>query len=189
MNTFTIHTCETAPPPADATLTEIGNTLGFVPNVFGVIAESTPALHAFVELNTRFADASLDATARELIQTAVSVENTCGYCVAGHTAFARVQSVPGEVIDAVREGRPIADPKLGALHRFTLALVRTRGDVPEHEMHRFLDAGYTRAQVLEVILGVCVKTFSNLASKVTGIPLDDAFAAHAWPAQRVTLGA
>ena len=181
MTPFKIYSPETAHPPADDLLASIRTTLGFVPNVVGATAESTPALQAFMELNDRFAESSFDATGRELIQIAASVENQCGYCVAGHTAFAQMQSVPSEVIDAVRNNRPIDDHKLEALNRFTRAVMRERGMIREQDLKRFLDAGYSRAQVLEVILGVCVKTFSNLANNVIGIPLDDAFVDHAWP--------
>lgn len=183
MKPLKIHTPQSAQPPAGEMLAGIRDMLGFVPNLFGTIAESAPALQAFIHLNRGFAESSFDATAREVIQTAVSVENNCGYCVAGHTAFAEMQRLPGDVIEAVRNNRPLSDPKLEALNRFARALVRERGMVSEREVQRFLDAGHTPAQVLEVILGICVKTFSNLAGNALGIPLDDAFAPHAWPAQ------
>lgn len=180
MTVFKIHSPETANPPSDEMLAGIRDTLGFVPNVFGTIAESAPALRAFTDLNGRFAESSFDATSRELIQIAASAENQCAYCVAGHTAFADMRNVPRDVIDAARGNRPMADPKLEALNRFTRAVARERGMIAESELHRFLDAGYSPAQAIEVILGICVKTFSNLASNVIGIPLDDAFADHSW---------
>jgi alkyl hydroperoxide reductase subunit AhpC len=33
---------------------------------------------------------------------------------------------------------------------------------------------------MEVVLGICVKTFSNLVNNIIGIPLDDEFSKHAW---------
>ena len=83
MTTFKIHTAETAQAPADNLLIATESTLGFVPNLFGVLAESPTALRAFVKLNNLFAQTSFNATSREIIQIAVSVENTCNYCVAG----------------------------------------------------------------------------------------------------------
>ena len=59
-------------------------------------------------------------------------------------------------------------------------MVRSRGHIPESDVEKFLDAGYTHVQVLEVILGICVKTFSNLANNVIGIPLDEEFAEYEW---------
>lgn len=185
MHPFKIHSTTDAPPPSDDLLNAVDDMIGFVPNVFAVIAESPPALKAFIELNQQFAHSDFNATSREIIQTAASVENQCAYCVAGHTAFAGMLDVPGEVIDAVRDDRPITDRKLEALNLFTRSLVRSRGMVPEKEVRQFLAAGYTPAQVLDVILGICVKTFSNLTNNVIGIPLDEEFAVHAWQATKV----
>jgi len=91
-----------------------------------------------------------------------------------------MQQVSSEVIDAIRSNRPIADTELEALNQFSRSLVRNRGMISGKDVQQFLDVGYTPAHVLEVILGICVKTFSNLANNVIGIPLDDEFAEHAW---------
>lgn len=180
MQTFTIHTVQSAAAPAAAILQDTESTLGFVPNLFGVLAESTPALQAFAALNTLFAESTFSAAERELIQLTVSTENRCGYCVAGHTAFAAMQGVDGALVQAARNDTPVAARRSETLRRFTQALVQRRGGVSETEVRRFLDAGYTRRQLVELILGICVKTFSNLANNVIGIPLDDAFQPHEW---------
>lgn len=180
MKQFKIHSADNAPSPVDTLLTGVEKQLGFVPNVFGIIAESSPALKAFIELNGQFNASSFNATSREIIQIAVSVENHCTYCVAGHSKFAQMQKVPGDIVEAVRSNQPIADSKLEALHQFTRTLINTRGVIPESEVQKFFDAGYTQAQVIDVILGICVKTFSNLANNIIGIPLDDEFSEYAW---------
>ncbi|MEN8128592.1 MAG: carboxymuconolactone decarboxylase family protein [Pseudomonadota bacterium] len=180
MQPFRLYNAENAQPPADSLLTAVEDQLGFIPNVFAVIAGSSPALKAFIELNGRFAESAFNATSREIIQIAASVENQCSYCVAGHTAFAEMQHVSTEVIDAIRSNQPIADTKLEALNQFTRSLVRNRGMISDKQVQQFLNAGYTPTHVIDVILGICVKTFSNLANNVIGIPLDDEFAEHAW---------
>jgi uncharacterized peroxidase-related enzyme len=180
MNDFTIYNSATARPPADDLLEGVENMLGFVPNIFAVAAESAPALYAFIELNYQFAESGFDATARELILTATSVENECTYCVAGETAFAEMEDVPGEIIQAVRNNRTVPDIRLEILNQFTRQVVKKRGMISEHDLQLFFEAGFTRAQMLEVILGICVKTFSNLANNIIGIPLDEQFRKHAW---------
>jgi uncharacterized peroxidase-related enzyme len=180
MKTFEIHTPETAPAPADEMLSGLQDMLGFVPNVFAVMAGTPPVLSAFMALNQQFSNTSLTPEEREVVQMTVSVQNGCGYCVAGHTAFARGQGISETVIGAVRNCGPIADPKLQALQAFTQTLTVNSGQIDPGDVQRFLSAGYTPQQMQEVILGVCVKTFSNLTSKLLGIPLDDAFVPHAW---------
>lgn len=159
MERFTIFTAHTAIEGASAILDQTHGALGFVPNLLGVLAASAPALKAFTALNHCFAESSLGVTEREVVQLSVSTENTCGYCVAGHTAFAAMRGVDENVVRAVRTGAQIADRRLEALRHFTQALVRQRGVVNESELDRVFDAGYSQRQLLEVILGVCVKTF------------------------------
>lgn len=186
MKPYKIYTVDTAKPPADKLLLAVEDMLGFVPNVFAVMAESEPSLRAFIQLNTQMSVSGFDATERELIQTVVSVENQCSYCVAGHTTFAYLQDVDADIIEAARNRQPVKAPKLEALQQFTLALTRSKGTVDDEQIKQFFDAGYTPAQALEVILGICVKTFSNLTNSLIGIPLDDEFAANAWDPKILT---
>lgn len=180
MKTFKVHTKESAQSPAENLLTEVETRLGFVPNLFGIIAESPVALTSFVQLNEQFSKSSMNATSREIIQIAVSVENACNYCVAGHSAFAEMQNVPDTIVEALRNNQPIEDSKLEALNQFTRLVVRNKGFVADEAVQEFLDAGYAPAHVMEVVLGICVKTFSNLVNNIIGIPLDDEFSKHAW---------
>jgi alkylhydroperoxidase family enzyme len=92
-----------------------------------------------------------------------------------------MQKVPEEVIEALREERPISDPRLEALRRFTETLVEKRGWASEQEVRTFLETGFRRSQVLEVVLGVTLKTLSNYTNNLVDTPLDKAFAG----AQRV----
>ncbi|MBW2725697.1 MAG: carboxymuconolactone decarboxylase family protein, partial [Deltaproteobacteria bacterium] len=141
---------------------------------------STPALAAFVDLNGHFGASSLSAIEREVVQLVASTENDCGYCVAGHTAFARDQQMDERLIDALRSNAPLPDPlpdpRLEALARLTRALIQRSGQ----ELEGLVEAGYTQEQALEIIVGICVKTMSNLASNTFSIPVDDAFCSCAW---------
>ena len=180
MKHFEIYTPETAPSPAAETLQALKEKLGFAPNVFAVMGGTPGGLSAFVSLNQNFGETSLSATEREIVQIAVSVENGGAYCVAGHTSFARKQGVADEIVEAVRTRGRIADPTLAALHTFVRRVTVKRGNLAEGELEAFLAAGYSDAQVQEVILGICVKMFSNLADNLLGFPLDDAFVPYRW---------
>lgn len=110
----------------------------------------------------------------------MSFENGCDYCMAAHTVIAGMSSVPAATVDALRAGAPLPDARLDVLARFTRAVVRERGRLPEAEVGAFLAAGFTAAQVLEVVLGVAMKTLSNYANHLARTPLDAAFAAARW---------
>ena len=182
MKPYKIYTAESATPPTDKLLYAVEDMNGFVPNVFAVLAESEASLRAFIQLNQQLGESSFDATEREIIQTAASVENQCSYCVAGHTAFSNMQGVDNKVIDAVRNNQAIKPPKLEALNQFTRRMVNNKGSISNQQLTDFFDVGYTPANALEVILGICVKTFSNYAGNMIGIPLDDQFSPYEWHA-------
>ena len=180
MKSYQIYTAETASSPVDKLLLAVEDMLGFVPNVFGAIAASEPALRAFIQLNVQLAEAGFSDTERAIIQIAVSTENECTYCVAGHTAFAEQQDVDANIVNAARNKHSINNKKLNVLQKFTRALVQSKGPIDAQHLKEFLSVGYTQSQALEVIMGVCVKTFSNLTNNLIGLPLDEAFAKHAW---------
>ena len=84
------------------------------------------------------------------------------------------------IVDALRNGKPLSDSKLDALVSFTRAVVKNRGVVSGQALDTFITAGYSRAQVLEVVLGVAFKTLSNYTNHIIHTPLDTAFQAEAW---------
>jgi hypothetical protein len=86
----------------------------------------------------------------------------------------------------VRGGTPISDSKLEALRQLTSEIVTNRGWPRPESVKRFLSAGYTQANVLEVILGVGLKTLSNYTNHLAETSLDDAFASAAWTLPRTS---
>lgn len=177
---YTIHTRETAPAAAKETLDGAKKAFGFVPNLLGVMAEAPALLKAYRTLAGLFDETSFTPTERQIVLLTASYENECTYCVAAHSVIASLQKVPADVIDAIRDGAAIADRKLEALRRFTAAVVKTRGWPSEEDTQAFFKAGYAKAQVLEVVLGVGFKTLSNYANHIAETPLDDAFARASW---------
>lgn len=123
---------------------------------------------------------ALTPAERQTVLLTVSVENGCDYCVAAHTLIASMQKVPDPVARAIRSGAPIPEPKLEALRRFTAEVVRRRGRPSDSELDAFVTAGYARAQVLEVLLGVGLKTLSNCTNHIVATPLDPAFQKALW---------
>ena len=180
MKIFDIHTTETAQAPAAEMLGDIEKAYGFIPNLYGVFAESPAALRAYITLGKIFDESSFSATERQLIILAASRFNECNYCVAAHTVVAGMQKVPADVIEAIREDRAISDDRLEALRTFVTVAVEKRGWVSDDDMSAFLAAGFVRAQILEVIVGISFKTLSNYTNHIADTPLDAAFEAGAW---------
>jgi uncharacterized peroxidase-related enzyme len=178
-----VHNTASAPDRSRPTLERTLRTLGFVPNLYGVLAGSPALLRGYTSLSDIFNSTSLNPVERQVVLLAISVENGCEYCVAAHSAIASGQGVPGETITALRDGSPLTHARLEALRAFTCDLVRNRGWMRDEEMRSFLDAGFTDEQVLDVILGIGLKTMSNYLNHIAATPLDPPFSAHAWRRQ------
>lgn len=189
MTAFTLHTVETAPDAAKDHLAGIRKAWGFVPNLHRTLAESPVTLDGYDTLYGLVARSSLTAADQQVAFLAVSVENGCEYCVAGHSALARGAGLGPEAIEALREDEPLADGRLEALRTFVRTVVRERGFAGDAAIAAFLAAGFTRAQVLEVVLVVATKTISNTVNHLTRTPLDGFMAATAWTAPAGRTGA
>ncbi|MDD2942367.1 MAG: carboxymuconolactone decarboxylase family protein [bacterium] len=161
-------------------LSKAQQAYGFIPNLLGVLANAPSALKAYMTLNGIFDETSLSPTERQIVLLTVSFENECSYCMAAHSAIATMQKVDSEIVSALRRGQPIVDDKLEALRLFTQEVVSSRGWPSEETKCRFLEAGYEPSVMLEVVLGVSLKTLSNYSNHLADIELDANFKKMAW---------
>ncbi len=180
MTNFTLHTADTAPESAKPLLDSAQAAFGFIPNLQRVFAESPALLEGYMTLWSIFEKSSLSPQEQQIVYLTSNFENECHYCMAGHSGLAKSVGVPDDVVTALRDGTPIADPKLQALRAFTAKVVVERGWVSEEDVTAFLDAGYTRQTVLDIILGVSVKVMSNYTNHIADTPVDDVMKANSW---------
>jgi uncharacterized peroxidase-related enzyme len=180
MHQFEVHTIDCAPADSAASLRVLEQGLGFVPNLAATMAESPTLISGFVNLRQTLAGGELSGMEREIVALAVSLENDCDYCMAAHSSFALMQNADEDAVSAVREGREPDDARLAALHRFARSLVAKKGHVSEQEGQEFLDAGYSRGALFEVVAQVGHTTLANFAHSVSRAPLDDALQQQAW---------
>lgn len=180
MSNFSIHTIESAPDAAKDTLKIAKQKFRYVPNLLGELAASPAAARAYMALHELLAETAFTPVEQNIILTAASVANDCAYCVATHSAALMTAGLPGPEIEAIRRGDALPDPMLETLRRFTTVLVRTHGHPPEDEVEQFLDAGYDRDHIFEVLIGVAMNTLSNYTDHIAGTPLDDKLQHFAW---------
>lgn len=176
--TLPAQTAETAHPDAGPLLEQSAARLGFLPNMYARMANSPGLIATYLDGYARFrANSGFTPAEQEVVFLTISHDNGCDYCVAAHSMIAeRVSKVPPAVTAAIRDGGPIPDAKLAALHAFTQVLQNTRGLPSISEVQAFLAAGYAERQVLEIILAIAVKTLSNYANHLFHTPVDAAFA-------------
>lgn len=171
---------ESVPATAQGDLRAVQARYGFVPNLLSTMANAPPLLRAYLQVAEQFSRTSLSAAEQQVVLLAASAANGCSYCVAAHSMIAKMQHVPDEVVSAVRDGRAIDQPRLQAIRALAAELVARRGRPAEESISAFLAAGFSAEQVLEVVLGVGMKTLSNYTNHIVHTQVDEAFAAAAW---------
>lgn len=182
MTDFTIHTQETAPEGSKKTLEGVVQAYGFLPNLMATFAESPAAVEAYAALSGIFDKSDFTPAERQIVLMTNNRLNNCTYCMAAHTTISKMQKVPANIIEALRAGTSLADPKQEALRLFTAKVVEQRGFVDQGDLEAFLAAGYSKANILEVILGTGLKVLSNYTNHIAGTPVDGVFQADAWSA-------
>jgi len=181
MSDFTFHDVDTAPEAAKPGLKAAQEQMGGkLPNLYRYMAESPELLEGYQQLRRLAGETSFSPIEQEIVQLAASFDNECTYCMAAHSMRADKLGLDGDGLAALRGGEPISDPKLEALRRFTHKIVRQRGHLNDADIQAFLEAGYTRQNVLEVILIVGAKTLSNYANHVFATPLNDFLEPYKW---------
>lgn len=175
---------ETATGKAKTLLESAKQKMGFVPNMYGAMANEPALYEAYATTYAAFrAECGFTPVEQEVILLAISRENSCDYCMAAHSFVAdKMSKVPAEITDAIRDGRSIADTKLAALAAFAAKMVASRGRPNDADVSAFLAAGYSERNILGIILAIGVKTFSNYTNHVFHTPVDSAFASRRWEA-------
>lgn len=147
------------------------------------MAEAPTILEGYMSLSEIFGKSDLTETERQIILMTNNRLNECLYCMAAHTTLSLMAGVPTDVIEALRNGTPIADKKMEALRQFSIVINQTRGWSDDDQIEAFLASGYTRRTMLEVVLGTALKVLSNYVNHVAETDLDPAFAQNEWTGQ------
>ncbi|CUH88054.1 putative peroxidase-related enzyme [Phaeobacter sp. CECT 5382] len=180
MTEFTIHNETTAPDAAKPLLAKAKADYGMIPGLYGVMAEAPGLLQAYFQVHEQFENSSFDKDELTVVWQTINVENNCHYCVPAHTGIAKSMGVDDAISDALRNETPLPTPRLEALRDFTLKLVRDRGNVDDASIQAFLDAGFTRRNILEVVLGYSQKILSNYTNHLAKTPVDKPFQQFDW---------
>ena len=173
---FTVNTVETAPEESKEILQGYIDTMGFVPNLIGVLAAAPSAVRAYKALASEFQQSSFNADELTVVWQTINHYHSCHYCVPAHAAIANMMKVEPSVTDTIIEGKSFDDAKLETLRVTTLAIVDQRGDLSDEQLADFYAADYGEQQLLEILVGAAQKLISNYTNRLAKTPVDDLFA-------------
>lgn len=171
MSRIAVVTNENATAEQQRLLDAIQAQLGMVPNFLKVFANSPAALRAFLGLHTIAGEGSLDAQTRERIALALAQQNSCEYCLSAHTALGRRAGLDSREMQANRAGTS-HDARAAAAVKFARSLVEHQGEVTSAELTEVRDAGFSDADIVEIITHVGMNLLTNILGKASRVAID-----------------
>ncbi|MFC3052008.1 carboxymuconolactone decarboxylase family protein [Kordiimonas pumila] len=184
---FTYFDKETAPKESVKQMEQSVAIFGMLPNMHRILAGAPATYEAYNTVYNLFTKhTEFTPLEAQVVVMTSNHENRCHYCMAGHTMGMKLAKMPDDIIEALREGTPIADPKLEALRTFTKELLDNRGHIGDDRLQAFLGAGYTKRQALEVLCGLASKLISNFTNALAHTEVDAPMKKYEWqhPADR-----
>jgi alkylhydroperoxidase AhpD family core domain len=141
---------------------------GAVPNLYSTLAYSENALEAYINLEN--SKTSLTRKEVEAVTLVVSEVNNCLYCLSAHTMVAKMNGFTEEQTLEIRSGSAAFDQKLDALVKLAKRLAENRNPGEGSLVTAFFDAGYTKENLVDVIVHIGDRTISNILHAVTQVP-------------------
>ena len=180
MQQFSVYTIDFAPDASKAALRDVQARFGAIPNLAGAMALSPVLIKAFVPIFDQVHGGSFTEQQIQTVLLTDAVTNASTWAVALHTALGLKAGLNAADVEAIRAGRLPADKKLGALSTLARTLIEKRGRLDDSDIERFLEAGFSKTLLLEVITIVAASTITNYTGSVTKPPLEDWLQIHAW---------
>ena len=173
MNNYTVPTREEVSADNQLIFDQLEKQIGFVPNLYAYYAHSPTALADYLALQNR--RSTLRAKEREIVNLVVSQVNGCEYCLAAHTAIGKMQGFTDEQILEIRRADVTFDDKFRALARFVRETAERRGRPSPEAAAALFAAGYSQANLIDIVIVIGDKIISNYLHGITQLPID-------WPA-------
>lgn len=180
MERFSVYTIDSAPAASRSALRDVQGRFGAIPNLAGAMALSPVLIKSFVPIFDQVHGGSFSEQQIQAVLLSDAVTNASTWAVALHTALGLKAGLNAADVEAIRAGRPPPDKKLGALSTLARTLIEKRGRLDDQDIGRFLEAGFSKELLLEVITIVAASTITNYTGNVTKPPLEDWLRVHAW---------
>jgi uncharacterized peroxidase-related enzyme len=176
MARIAIPTIEEAPAKSQPILQNYVKALGLVPNFFAMISQSPDVLKAVSDMHAALGK-SLGHKTRERIHVMTAEVNGCNYCLSAHTYLGgKLNGLTKEDMEMNREGHstdPQADPAL----QFAYKVARSRGHIDDTDVEAVRKAGYTDAQIVDIVAETAFSFITNLFNNTFKTDIDAQFPA------------
>lgn len=169
MSDFNIPTREEVSTNNQQIFDNLNKQLGFVPNLYATMAHSTTGLERYLAFQG--GKTSLNNKEKEAVNLVVSEVNECKYCQSAHTVIGKMNGFSEEEVRGLRAGNS-DNEKLNALVSLAKELTENKGKASNEALKAFYDNGYTKENVVDVILQISDKIAMNYLHNLTQIEID-----------------
>jgi len=152
-------------------LEAVQQQFGAIPNIFKGFAHSPAVLEFYLAQTRTLAGGVLDRKLREQIAVAVAGSNHCNYCASAHTFLGKKAGVPDQELSANLSGSS-DDHKTALALGFARAIVENRGRLDDDHLERLRDAGFSEAEIVEIIAHVGMNLFTNYFNHIADTKVD-----------------
>lgn len=176
MTRIAVPTIDEAPQKSQPILQGYVKALGLVPNFFAMISQSPDVLKAVADMHAALGK-SLGHKTRERIHVMTAEVNGCNYCLSAHTYLGgKLNGLDPEDLELNRSGHS-TDPKADAALQFAFKVATSRGHIADADLAAVRAAGYTDAQIIELVAETAFSFITNLFNNTFETDIDAAFPA------------
>ena len=182
MTNFQLYNETDAPAQSRPALTETKKQLGFIPSPLAALAASPAAAEGYRSLSGILAkQGKFTPVESHLVQMAISEENDSESCVSvlSHVLKTTIKA-DRKIVDAVRRGEKLSDPKLDTLILFTRQVAKKRGNIADADVEAFFKAGYTPEHLFEIVALEALRTMTNYAGRIAKTSVNPEVKGETW---------
>lgn len=170
MSNFNVPTREEVSENNQVIFDSLEKAVGFVPNIYAAMGHSKNALGSYMQFLG--AATSLNNKQKEVVNLAVSQLNGCKYCQSAHTATGKMNGFTDDQIIELRKGVASWDSKTNVLAQTAQLISKTKGQIGAEALDVFYTAGYTKENLVDLIMSIGIITVTNLFHNATQVPID-----------------
>ena len=137
-----------------------------------LVGNSPAALEGYLSLNNALGKGALDPKTRERIALAIADFNGCSYCLSAHTYLGKNIAKLDDIEIAANRNGHSSDPKAAAALQFAARVALERGHVSDTDLAAVKAAGYSNAEIVEIVLHVALNTLTNYINEVAQTEID-----------------
>ena len=161
-------------------LQKVSDKVGFVPNVFWVLAHRPKELRAFWAYYESLLqrDSGLSKGEQEMIIVATSAENRCLYCVVAHGAILRIYEKSSQISDEIATNYKNANitDRQKAMLDFAMKICNCSHNIGEDDFVHLYSHGFNDEDIWDIGAITALFALSNrMASLTSMLPNPDFF--------------